>query len=93
MVRPTSTRQILALSTPVAVSIAIFSGWPSEPITLSIGSRSKSVLRYNSCCQPSASSIWRKYPWAYKSPTPISGMPRSLALLRWSPDSTPKPPE
>ena len=28
-----------------------------------------------------------------QSPTPIRGMPRSLALLRWSPASTPRPPE
>ena len=40
VVRPTSTRQTRACSTPVVVSTATSSGWPSGPATLSIGSSS-----------------------------------------------------
>ncbi len=45
VVRPTSTRQTRHAARPVAVSIAISSGLPSGPLTLSIGSRSRSALR------------------------------------------------
>ena len=42
---------------------------------------------------PLRSMLWRKYPWPYMSPTATNGSRKSLAVLQWSPASTPRPPE
>ena len=51
------------------------------------------MLLYSDSCCPYPFIFWLKYPFLYSRPTATSGIPKSLADFKWSPDNIPSPPE
>ena len=67
--------------------------FPSTSFTGFIGSDDISIFLYSVSWSPYPFIFWWKYPFLYNNPTATSGIPKSLADFRWSPDKIPRPPE